>query len=163
MQRKSKQRFLAQGIHLTRAALFLVLSLVLVLGYTSLALAHGAKFEYQAKTSYEIVATFDDGTPLSEAQVTVYAPNDPATPWDTGICDEQGHYIFTPDTSITGEWAIQIRKAGHGGMLNIPVGEGAEQAASGRSGYTPLQLTVMIIAVLWGFVGTALYFKRERK
>lgn len=146
-------------------ALLLVLSLtlaLLALAPARLVSAHGTKFEYQAKTSYEIVAAYDDGTPMSEAQVSVYAPSDPAKPWTTGTSDENGRYVLTPDPSIAGEWAVQIRKAGHGGMINIPIGTNAESAAAGGTGYTPAQLAVMIVAVLWGFVGTALYFKRER-
>lgn len=146
-----------------RAALMLVLSLVLVLATSSLVLAHGTKFEYHAQTSYEIVATYDDGTPMAEAQVSVFAPNEPSKPWTTGTCDEKGRYVLTPDTSIAGEWAVQIRRAGHGGMLNIPVGDNNQQAAAGSTGYTPAQLAVMIVAVLWGLAGTALYFKRERR
>lgn len=164
MPKNCNNKLITTGsMNITRTALLLVLSLVLVLASTSPVLAHGTKFEYQARASYEILASYDDGTPMSEAQVTVYAPNDPSKPWITGTCDEDGRYVFTPDKAIAGEWAVQIRKAGHGGMLNIPVGENNQQAAAGSTGYTPLQLVVMIVAVLWGLLGTALYFKRERK
>ncbi len=162
MQRNYNKLIAACNVNITRTALLLVLSLVLVVATTAPALAHGTKFEYQARASYEILASYDDGTPMSEAQVTVYAPNEPSKPWTTGICDEKGRYVLTPDTSIVGEWTVQIRKAGHGGMLNIPVGENND-ATAGSTGYTPVQLAVMIIAVLWGLLGTGLYFKRERK
>jgi nickel transport protein len=163
MQRNCNNKLITgSSINIARTALLLVLSLVLVLATATPALAHGTKFEYQARVSYEILATYDDGTPMSKAQVTVYAPNEPSKLWTTGTCDENGRYVLTPDTSITGEWTVQIRKAGHGGMLNIPVGEN-NQATTGSTGYTPVQLAIMIIAVLWGLLGTGLYFKREKK
>jgi hypothetical protein len=45
-------------------------------------------------------------------------------------------------------------------MVHIPVGAGA--ATTGGSGYTPLQYALMGGAVVWGCVGTALYFSGKR-
>lgn len=159
MQRKSRVGFSKTSF---RTAFLLVLSLVLVLSTVSLALAHGTKLAYRAQTSYEIAAAYDDGTPMSEAQVTVFAPNEPSRPWTTGTCDENGRYVLTPDTSIAGEWAVQIRKAGHGGMVSIPIGVNDRKKAAESTGYTPVQVVIMAAAVVWGLIGTALYFKRER-
>lgn len=145
-----------------QTALVLALSLVLLLVPAGPLLAHGVKFNYQMKTSYEIEATYDDGTPMSGAQVSVYAPSDPANPWITGIADENGRYLFTPDPAIAGQWAVQVRQAGHGGILNIPVGTNTMTAVPVGSSFSPAQLAVMIIAVLWGFAGTALFFKKRR-
>lgn len=163
LKKFNHQRILSFNIgNCERTALLLALSLALVLLSASPVLAHGTEFEYQAKTSYEIVSSYSDGAPMAGAQVLVYAPSDPAQPWVTGTTDENGRYVLTPDTSIAGQWAIQVRQAGHGGMLNIAIGTGPEAAAAGGTGFSPAQLAVMIIAVLWGFTGTALYFKKER-
>ena len=67
------------------------------------AYAHGADIEYTVSTEVEIVATYDTGGPMDGGQVTIYAPNDPANPWDdpgTGLCDAEGKYSFTPDPDI---------------------------------------------------------------
>ncbi len=44
------------------------------------------------------------------------------TPWLTGICDQQGRFSFTPDPDLPGTWDVQVRQAGHGDIIHIPVG-----------------------------------------
>jgi len=138
----------------------LLLTALLVLGLATPSYAHGAKIEYTLNMTVEIQATYDNGDPMDEAQVTVYAPDDPSTPWLTGTCDKEGRFTFTPDTSMPGTWDVQVRKAGHGDMVHIPVGE--QGATSGSTGYTPLQYLLMGATTVWGFVGTALFFSRPK-
>ncbi len=138
--------------------LILPLTLLLALGLTMQASAHGARIEYTISIAVEIRATYDTGEPMGGGQVTVYAPDDP-TPWLEGVCDEDGRFVFTPDPSKPGTWDIQVRQAGHGDMVHIPIGD--DMAISGGSGYTPLQIVLMGACVVWGFVGTAFFFSRR--
>jgi len=135
--------------------------LVLGLGLSIEAFAHGAKIDYTASTTIELVAAYDDGEPMSGAQVVIYAPDDPSTPWLTGVCDDEGRFSFTPDTSKPGIWDVKVRQAGHGDIVHIPIGESAV-TAGGIGGYTTLQIGLMAACVVWGSVGTALYFWRRR-
>ncbi len=135
-------------------------TLLLALGLTATAFAHGAKIEYTISMAIEICAAYDTGEPMAGGQVMVYAPDDPSTPWLTGVCDEDGRFIFTPDSSKPGTWDVQVRQSGHGDMVHIPIGE--DVAMSGTTGYTPLQIVLMGACVVWGFVGTALFFLRGR-
>jgi nickel transport protein len=135
----------------------LVLSLVL----PAQALAHGVNIEYSSDVEITIVAKYDSGTPMAGAQVAVYAPDAPSTPWLTGVCDDEGVFSFTPDTSIPGTWDVQVRLAGHGGIVHIPVSEGAA-SSGGVGGYSWLQIAIMAACVFWGSIGTALYFRRRR-
>jgi len=139
--------------------LIALFTLLLALGITTIASAHGVKIEYQISMAVEILAAYDTGEPMSRAQVAVYAPDDPTTPWLTGVCDEQGRFTFTPDPSKAGTWDVQVRHSGHGGMLHIPIGE--DVAMAGGTGYTSLQIVLMAACVVWGFVGTALFFSRK--
>jgi nickel transport protein len=134
----------------------LVLSLVL----PAQALAHGVNIEYSSDVEITIVAKYDTGTPMAGAQVMVYAPDDPSTPWLTGVCDDEGVFSFTPDTSLPGTWDVQVRLAGHGGIIHIPVGEGSA-SSGGVGGYSWLQIVLMAACVIWGSIGTALYFRRR--
>lgn len=180
-----------------RNALPLLVILVVLVGVVSaprgLALAHGANLTYTTKavTVIEITATFDTGEPMRGAQVAIFAPDDPRTPWQTGLCDEQGRFSFTPDRSRLGTWEVRVRQAGHGAMLYLTIDEpegpplrgttsesGDTSDATGvvpgenstkpwalqirtqGSSYTPLQYVLMAGCVIWGFVGTALYFSR---
>jgi len=139
-----------------RLVLLLALGLLAATAY-----AHGARIEYTVNMAVEIRASYDTGEPMGGGQVTVYAPGDPTTPWLTGICDEEGRFTFTPDPSKPGTWDIQVRQAGHGDMVHIPIGE--DMALTGGTGFTPPQIVLMAACVVWGFVGTALFFLRRRK
>jgi nickel transport protein len=136
--------------------------LVLGLALPVKVFAHGASIEYEVSTVIELVATYDSGEPMAGAQFVVYAPDDPATPWLTGVCDDEGRFSFAPDSSRPGTWDVQVRQAGHGDIVHIPVG-GDAVAAGGGGGYSKLQIGLMSAAVVWGSVGTALYFSRKRK
>ena len=125
------------------------------------AYAHGAKIEYTVATSIEIVAKYDSGEPMAGAQVIVYAPNAPTSPWITGTCDDEGRFNFAPDTSIPGMWDIQVRQAGHGDMIHIEIEEGSVSGGSSSS-YSTSQIIIMSVCVFWGIAGTALYFQRRR-
>ena len=137
-----------------------ITTLALLLALPLPAYAHGAKIEYTIGVTVEITAAYDSGEPMAGAQVTVYAPDDPATSWLAGVCDDEGRFSFTPDTTKPGTWDIQVRQAGHGDIVHIPIG--TEATGDGGGGNTPLQIILMAACVIWGSIGTALYFLRRR-
>jgi nickel transport protein len=134
--------------------------LILASVSTTTVLAHGAKIEYTINMVVEIMAAYDSGEPMADAQVTVYAPTDLETPWLTGTTDDEGRFTFAPDSEIAGTWDVQVRQAGHGDIVHIAIGEGV--ASTGSTGFTTLQIVLMSASVIWGFVGTALYFSRRK-
>lgn len=150
------------------------LILVSVFSWPIRASAHGVKIEAKNTQAIEIYAQYDNGEPISNTQVTVYAPQDPVTPWLQGTSDERGKFVFVPDSSQAGNWAVQVRKAGHGNMLNITLNEGSAGSDSreaitnfstsnnSNSSYTAPQKLLMGAAIIWGFVGTALFFSRGK-
>lgn len=127
--------------------------------------AHGANIQYQETEAIKIQATYDDGKPMADAQVVVYAPNDPGTPKIQGTTDGEGYFIFIPD--IPGNWDVKVRQAGHGQIITIPLGEKTvveeTKTEVNNSGYTQVQKLVMAATGVWGFVGTALFFSRGKK
>ena len=139
----------------------ILLALFFVLSVPATAFAHGVEVTYKTKSAIEITATYDTGGPLSEGQVTIFAPDNPSEPWATGKSDKNGRFTFAPDPSKPGTWDVQVRRAGHGGMIHIPVEKGTA-AASGSTGYAPLQIVLMAICVVWGLIGTALFFLRRK-
>lgn len=145
-----------------RAIAAVIGMLVLSLLLPTEALAHGVNIQYTSNIEIVIVAKYDTGTPMAGAQVAVYAPGDPSTPWLTGVCDGEGRFSFTPDASKPGIWDVQVRLAGHGGIVHIPVGEGTA-TTGGVGGYSYLQIALMAACVIWGSLGTALYFWRRRQ
>ena len=143
-----------------KAIVYLLLLCVMVL-FPATVNAHGAKIEYSISNSIELIAKYDSGEPMAEAQVTVYAPDNPSSVWLTGTCDEDGRFIFTPDASVPGTWDIQVRQAGHGDMIHIEIEEGSVTGGS-SSDYSTGQIIIMSVCVIWGLLGTALFFKRRK-
>jgi len=154
---------------------FVVIS---VFGASTRAIAHGVRMQARETQAIEVNAEYDNGDPMVNAQVTVYAPNDPATPWLEGTTDNNGNFVFTPDSSQSGNWSVQVRQAGHGSIVNVPVEGNQAQAGgdsatpesstsrvmnTGAANFTPLQIILMGAAGVWGFIGTALFFMRGNK
>lgn len=139
---------------------FLIIFIILLAGTPGTALAHGVKVTYATTSVIQIMAAYGTGEPFSEGQVTIFAPDNPSVPWATGKVDENGRYFFTPAPSKPGTWDVQVRRAGHGGMVHIPVG--TTQTAAGHTGYTTAQIVLMGVCATWGFVGTALFFSRRK-
>lgn len=126
--------------------------------------AHGALMEYAFASAITIQAKYDTGHPMPGAQITVYSPDDPRKPWLTGTSDEEGRFSFVPDPGKAGTWTVQARQAGHGAMVHIPMDQTSLSdigAAPVSAGLTTLQRLLMALAVVWGFVGTALFFSRK--
>ncbi|MTI82978.1 MAG: carboxypeptidase regulatory-like domain-containing protein [Firmicutes bacterium] len=146
---------------MSRSAFVIVVATVIFIFSVPLAaFGHGVDIEYQTTKAVGLTARYDTGEPVSNGQVTIYAPGNPSTPWQTGQSDENGRFTFTPDPSKTGTWDIQVRKAGHGGMIHVNVD--GEEAVAGSTGYTTSQIVLMVACVVWGSIGTALFFKRRK-
>lgn len=160
---------------------FLLLLFLPVISWSAKASAHGTEIQYQKVQAIQIDAVYAGGQPMGNAQVTVYAPNDPSTPWKTGTTDKQGQFTFVPDASQPGNWEVKVRQAGHGNIITVPVGEkttalaaGTQKGAEGSDGRswfdrednvgeTLLEKALLAAAGAWGFFGTALFFARRRK
>jgi nickel transport protein len=142
-----------------------------------LVVAHGADVvvtvsrKVEVKLTVVVEATFHSGRPMAGAQVTVFAPDAPEQPWLVGECDEGGRFEFAPPSDRTGKWDIRVMQRGHGGRVAVEVtGEGeaagpssVRAEASSTAHLTPLQKTVMAVSVIWGLLGTALFFSRRRR
>ncbi|MDR9402477.1 MAG: carboxypeptidase regulatory-like domain-containing protein [Halothece sp. Uz-M2-17] len=152
-----------------RWQLFLYLTLSLL--SATPVLAHGAAIEHRKTSAIEIRATYDSGKPMANAQVTVYAPNDPTTPWLKGTTREDGTFIFVPDSDLSGNWDVKVRQSGHGDLVSIPLEKTSANTTSDQvqasntwqgGNYTPLQKAIMAALGIWGFIGTALFFTRNQ-
>ena len=140
------------------------------------ALAHGSKIEYQQTSAIAIQASFDDGTPMKNAQAVVYSPQDPTSPWLTGVTNEKGQFTFVLDPSLSGNWDVKIRQSGHGDIVSIPVVEGqivtsleeglhiseTRVVSQSNQDFSPWQKLLMTMTSVWGFVGTACFFSRNQ-
>lgn len=124
--------------------------------------AHGAIVALAEVQAISVTARYDTGEVMGNAQVMVFAPDDPAQPWLTGQTDAAGQFSFTPDDRA-GRWAVQVRAAGHGAISYVDIATGGTATITpAATGLTVAQKALMLASVLWGAVGTALYFRRPR-
>lgn len=160
-----------------KAWVILALGSLGMLGMAQRSLAHGAVLTYKATQAYEIIATYDNGDPMKNAQIVIFSPTAPAAPWKTATTDEAGRFLFSPPSP--GNWEVQVRQAGHGDLLVIAVDDPAiaradetevqkgvaqtNEATAPSGTLNPLQKSLMAGSVIWGFVGTALFFSHGKK
>ena len=98
------------------------LALLMAILMSSISEAHGTDIQLTINENrVEILALFDTGEPMSNAQITVYAADNPQEVWLSGEADGDGRYSFAVDSSISGEWGISVRTAGHGELLYFDV------------------------------------------
>ena len=130
------------------------------------AAGHGAFVDVREVPAVAVDARYDTDEPMAEAQVSVFAPDDPTQPWRVGQTDAAGRFVFVPDDRA-GRWAIQVRQAGHGAMGYVEVrtatATGVSLTTSGAAGLDPMQRLLMVACVAWGCIGTALYFRRTAR
>jgi nickel transport protein len=147
-------------------------------------LAHGVELEHRQVSSVEIVARFDSGEPMAQAQVLVYAAGNPSEVWQQGTTDDQGRFSFVPDATLPGNWEVMVRQAGHGAIATIPVGAASAAPANGSepdmtpgvevgsapnslispsTTLSPVQRGITIGSVIWGLIGTGLFFARGKR
>ncbi|MEL6136813.1 MAG: carboxypeptidase regulatory-like domain-containing protein [Cyanobacteria bacterium J06628_6] len=124
---------------------------------------HGAISAVEKTISVRVTSQYDTGEPIAQGQVAVYSPNNLESPWMTGTTDEAGVFEFTP-ADIAGDWEVVIRKAGHGQSITVPMT--AADINPGRNsgllgGTSAIQKLLTAAAIVWGFVGTALFFARR--
>lgn len=154
---------------------WVVAAMVLILVPSSGA-AHGTDLvatvtrRMEVELSVVVEATYHSGRPLAGAQVTVHAPGGPEAPWLAGACDEEGRFQFTPPADRPGVWEVRVVHHGHGGRVAVELpatteGTGGPAVvraeASSAPHLTALQMTVTGACVVWGLVGTALFFSRR--
>lgn len=128
--------------------------------------AHGAIISRTTQTVICVQATYDSGQPMAGAQMAVFSAADPTRARLTGIADNNGHYCVVSPPPADGAISIQARLAGHGAIIHIPADaeRGFTQDSSPRTaaGYNTTQRVVMAASIVWGCIGTALYFAGRR-
>lgn len=142
----------------------------------SVGLAHGTNVaatvtrQVTVELTVAVEATYHSGRPMAGALVTVMAPGSPDEAWLMGECDAEGRFEFAPPVDRPGTWEVLVFSQGHGGRVSVDVaGEGKDAGSavvtaesSSTAHLTLLQKFVMGACVIWGLVGTALFFSRGR-
>ncbi len=81
------------------------IALVLLAVGTPNALAHGVRHGVSEGATV-VSATYDDGSPMSFCDVSVFGPDSSEHPYQEGTSDRNGCFAFVPDTN--GVWKITV-------------------------------------------------------
>jgi nickel transport protein len=130
------------------AAMFLVVSA----GVCSVPTSPAHAFDLFA--THEVTAQFatPDGKPMANAEVRVFAPDDPSKVALTGSTNAEGKFVFDADRD--GFWSTEARSSDYVARVMIRVGGEAEP----HSGPSPF----LIIGVLVVLLGLAIWYRLLR-
>lgn len=136
--------------------------LLLLLIFTPVLLqAHGVKYEIIKDKGIGLIVKYDTGEPMVDAEVAIYHPKDYKKPYLTMTTDQQGCFMFLPN--ISGKWAIVVNdNSGHGVQKTIEVDLSTNSDFSIAKGYVT-QKIIMALCVIWGLIGTSLFFISKNK
>jgi nickel transport protein len=155
--------------------ILLGIALAAATGATPVA-AHGSHVEatitrtIEVTRTVEVVATTHGSRPMADGQVTVFAPGAPEEPWLSAVCDAEGRVRFELPADAAGTWDIRVAHRGHGGRIQLEVpGEDGDtrdtitaEAIAAQPQLSTLQKAILGGGVVWGCIGTALFFARRR-
>jgi nickel transport protein len=131
----------------------------------NLVLAHGVNYTINQTNALVIKVEYDDGEPMSYAEVKIFSPNDQKIEYQKGRTDKKGRFAFLPEKG--GEWKVVVGDGmWHGvvanvspGNMNVLAGNTPDAGSAVQSsGFRKWQKMVMALSIVWGFIGLAFYF-----
>ena len=123
--------------------------------------AHGAHHEVIKNGAIGVKISLHSGAPWRDARVKIFAPGETATHFET-VSDPRGMITFFPHKP--GTWILQVRgKDGHAMRINLKVDDKMIPVVTPPEGvFTGGQKALMALAIVWGLIGTALFFNRRK-
>lgn len=105
----------------------------LLLALIAAAIAPAAAFDLFARHQVTVQFATQDGKPLANAEVRVFAPGEPNRPALTGRTDSEGKFEFGVDRD--GFWSAEARSGDEIGRVMIRVGSNEPQKEEPLSPY----------------------------
>ena len=104
---------------------------------------------------------YDDGMPMSHAEVKIFSPGDGKIEYQSGCADKNGCFVFFPDEA--GEWTMMVNDGmGHGVVTKVDVKE-AMKVESTAKGWPRWQKLTTGISIIWGLTALIFYLKVRKK
>ncbi len=135
---------------------------ILMILATSISLyAHGVSYKV-IRGGIGIQAQYDDGQPISYSSCKIFAPSDMKTPYQQGLTDKYGRFLFVPDSS--GEWKIEVDDGmGHGLVKKIAITKDMTlMKGLERKHLNRYQDILIGISIIFGITGIAFYFAGKK-
>ena len=114
---------------------------------TAVALGPSPSFAFSLFGTHEVTTQFatQDGKPMANAEVEVFAPGDAKTPVITGRTDAEGKFVFEADRD--GFWSAEAHGTDQVARVMIRVGGEAQQSQSRISTYLVSGVLAILLAV----------------
>jgi hypothetical protein len=122
-------------------------------------MAHGPECRI-VQDGYMIEALYDDGSPMSFCDVSVFSHGSPDSAYVTGTTSEDGRFSFVADAE--GKWKIEVDDGmGHLAVMEMEIGpEGMTTSQpSARKGRVLEAVTG--VSVIFGLLGLYYVFRRK--
>jgi hypothetical protein len=117
---------------------------------TALLLGPSPSVAFNLFGTHEVTVQFatQDGKPLANAEVQVFAPGDPKSPVITGRTDAEGKFAFEADQD--GFWSAEAKGADQVARLMIRVGGESQQSQSQISPFLVIGVLAVLLALaIW--------------
>lgn len=137
-------------------------SLCLVLMTPALLAAHGLVVEVQtAPPAVVLRARYDNAEPAGRADVTVYRPESPSNPYQSGSTDAQGAFAFVP--SAPGEWRAVVDDGfGHRSEVSVEW-SGTETPSAAAAQVSTWKDALTGVSLLLGLTGVWLWRQSRQR
>jgi uncharacterized protein DUF4198 len=100
--------------------------------------------------THEVTVQFatQDGKPMADVEVSVFAPGDLIHPVKTGRTDKDGKFTFGTDRD--GLWTAEARNGTEVARATVKVGDGASSDQEGMSPYVAIGLLgLLLVLAMW--------------
>ncbi|MBD3315134.1 MAG: hypothetical protein GF344_05060 [Chitinivibrionales bacterium] len=123
--------------------------------------AHGLRTRSLDGNGVGLEVVYESGQPLVDAEVKLYSPGHQEEPVLRIRTDRNGRFMFVPDRS--GTWVAVVRDgSGHGVRYDFDVDDAMRLVGRQSTGASLIASNIVAAAcVIWGFVGTAFFFRRR--
>ena len=108
-----------------------------------------------------IIALYDSSTPMSYAKTEIFTPGKDKTPFQEGLTDKNGCFIFIPDK--IGIWKIKINdEMGHGVIKEINVKD-LKNFKQNKSEPLSRWYKILIgLSIIFGITGFIFYLQAKK-
>ncbi len=122
--------------------------------------SHGVVYDVKKEKAVIIKVTYDDGEPMSYAEVKIFSPDNKDIEHQNGRTDKNGYFAFLPDKP--GEWKIIVNDGtGHGVVARISVDE-EMKVDTIQHGFGRWKKLIVGMLIFFGLAGWELYFRVKR-
>ncbi len=122
-------------------------------------MAHGAECRL-VRGGVTIEALYDDGSPMSYCDVSVFRPGSPDSTFLTGTTSEDGRFSYVARTE--GMWKIEVDDGmGHMAVMEMEVGPEGGTGGQPSARQNRILETVTGVSVIFGLLGLYYIFRRK--